>query len=422
MAPTPQQTTGPRPNPPAPQGPRPLALHMALQTLTWVSSLSALPGLRNGSLPWSPDLKQAAEALRRNLETSDPDAFAGAVDAEARRRTRLFADAVAAYRRHPRAAPPPEPPVVWRAGPARLLDYGAAGAAADGAAVLAVPSLINRAYILDLTERFSLMRYLAAVGLRPYLLDWGVPGAAERRFGLTDYIAGPLQGAFDFVAAATDKPPAVVGYCMGGLLALALASRIPGRTASLALLATPWDFHAEHDAQVRFLAAMAPGLNAYIETAGELPVDCLQAMFASLNPYLTLDKFRRFADLAPDSDAARHFVAVEDWLNDGMPLAGPVARECLFDWYVANAPMKGEWRVGGAVVRPEDVAVPTLVAAPSGDTIVPPASAEPLAGAIPGARLMSLAGGHIGMMVGGRAAKHLYRPLAQWLAETASPA
>ena len=48
-----------------------------------------------------------------------------------------------------------------------------------GAPLLAVPSLINRAYVLDLAPGRSLLRYLAAQGLRPLLVDWGAPGDAR---------------------------------------------------------------------------------------------------------------------------------------------------------------------------------------------------------------------------------------------------
>ena len=40
----------------------------------------------------------------------------------------------------------------------------------------------------------------------------------------------------------------------------------------------------------------------------------------------------------------------EDWLNDGVPLAAPVARECIGGWYGANAPARGAWRVAGLPV------------------------------------------------------------------------
>ena len=62
-----------------------------------------------------------------------------------------------------------------------------------------------------------------------------------------------------------------------------------------------------------------------------LPVDALQALFNGLNPGLANSKFRDLANVRANSRKFANFVALEDWLNDGVPLAGPVARECLFD-------------------------------------------------------------------------------------------
>ena len=417
--PPPGAEAGPR------TGPRPLPLHMAVQSLTWLSSLAALSGLKNGSLPWRPGLRKAAANLRKSLEAADPGgfAFAAAVDAEARRRLKAFSEGVTRYRHHPRAPRPAEPPVFWRDGATRMLDYGAASGtgtksrpSADGRpCVLVVPSLINRGYILDLTEKRSLLRHLAADGLRPFLLDWGWPGADERGFGLTDYVCRRLEPAVDRIFAATGRAPMVVGYCMGGLLAVALATRRPERVAALALLATPWDFHAAAPGEIQLMRAMAPGLTAMIGQLGELPVDVIQAMFTSLDPYLTAEKFRRFATFEAGSRKARQFVALEDWLNDGVPLAGPAARECLVHWYGENAPAEGTWRVGGQLVRAADVRAPTLVVIPETDHIVPPGSAAALAEAIPGAVSKTLSAGHIGMVAGGRARSILYEPLSRWL-------
>ena len=420
--PPPGAEAGPR------TGPRPLPLHMAVQSLTWLSSLAALSGLKNGSLPWRPGLRKAAANLRKSLEAADPGgfAFAAAVDAEARRRLKAFSEGVTRYRHHPRAPRPAEPPVFWRDGATRMLDYGAASGTgtksrppADGRpCVLVVPSLINRGYILDLTEKRSLLRHLAADGLRPFLLDWGWPGADERGFGLSDYVCRRLEPAADQIFAATGRAPLVVGYCMGGLLAVALATRRPERVAALALLATPWDFHAAAPGEIQLMRAMTPGLTAMIGQLGELPVDVIQAMFTSLDPYLTAEKFRRFATFEAGSRKARQFVALEDWLNDGVPLAGPAARECLVHWYGENAPAEGTWRVGGQLVRAADVRAPALVVIPKTDHIVPPGSAAALAEAIPGAVSKTLSAGHIGMVAGGRARSMLYEPLSRWLNRT----
>jgi len=113
--------------------------------------------------------------------------------------------------------------------------------------------------------------------------------------------------------------------------------------------------------------------------------------------------------------AALDFVALEDWLNDGVPLAAPVARETLGGWYGANTPGRGAWRVAGAVVDPARVTMPTFVAVPGRDRIVPPASALPLARLIPGAVLHQPTAGHIGMTVGPQAQAALWSPLLDWL-------
>ena len=399
-------------------GPRPLALHVATETLTWLSLRAAFPSLRNGLLPWRPGLAAIVGELEADLGGVPADAILAAIDGEARRRLSRFARGVDLYRRAARRPRPPSPPLVWAEGSTRLLDYGGAdGGASRGHPVLVIPSLINRAHILDLSDELSLLRLLSRAGVRPLLVDWGQPRGFERSFRLDDYIAGRLERALAAVHGLDPRPPAVIGYCMGGLLALALAHRCRDRIAALALLATPWDFHADNRGHVRMLAAVMPALEALVERAGVMSVDVLQAMFASIDPYATPEKFRRLADTDPRSDTFQHFLAVEDWVNDGVPLAGPVALECLRDWYVENAPHMRRWRIRGRAIDPREVDVPTLVAIPGRDRIVPPASATALADALPNAEPLPVAAGHVGMVAGSRAPTLLHEPLARWLSQ-----
>ena len=232
--------------PPLRTGPRPLPLHLATATNGWISSRAGLPLLRNASTNWRPEVAKKVAELKaalgpglqlENREHPDSaDPFAAAVDREIHARLTAFSDGIQSYRDHPYQRELAEPPVIWSDGATRLLDYGPE----DGTPVLFIPSLINRAYILDLSERRSLLRWMAAeTGLRPLLVDWGVPGDAERKFSLTDYIAGPLTGALAHTRSLSDRAVPVVGYCMGGLLALALAALKPGDVTGLVLMATP---------------------------------------------------------------------------------------------------------------------------------------------------------------------------------------
>lgn len=439
---------GVEPADPDRSGPRPLALHLLTAQAAWSSLRAGLSPLNTGQpgwgqpgweLPgWLADLVSETESLRANLFAENPDlasqnpadsrqALAEALDRAGERRVLDFTAGVRAYRDHPYRRDLPAPPVLWREGTTRLLDYGLRGQKGRGkrprGAVLVIPSLVNRAYVLDLTARTSLMRHLASQGFRPFLVDWDAPGRAEKTFGLDDYIADRLESALDAAVAAHGGPVAVLGYCMGGNLAVALALRRPSDVSGLACLATPWDFQADGPIATPLDPIAAAQLTAAIAAMPEFPVDLLQAMFASLDPFLVNRKYRAFAKTIGKSDREDEalFVAIEDWVNDGVPLAAKVASQCLVGWYGENAPALGRWWVAGTCVDPARLRCPTLVIIPARDRIVPPKSAMALAAAIPQAQCLSVPSGHVAMIVGGQGPRLTWKPLVDWLS-TLAPA
>jgi polyhydroxyalkanoate synthase subunit PhaC len=391
------------------RGPRPLLLHLTLAMLR--SNVS-----RATSPLWSADWQTSSAAILQSIQSAVQDGnheteFSATVVAETLRQDAALIEGIAAYRRHPWQRTLIDPPSIWSEGGTRLLDYGPAG----GRPVLFVPSLINRAYVLDIAEGYSMLRWLSGQGVRPLLLDWGWPEETERRFSLTDYVAGRMERAMTAAAGYAGTPPVLAGYCMGGTLAVAAAQRRPDLIGGLALLAAPWDFHAPDPERALQAAQTLPLLEPALAFSDALPVDLLQSLFALLDPWGVADKYRGFARLSPDSERARLFVALEDWLNDGVPLAAGVARACLSEWYGENAPARGNWRIAGLPVDPAAIATPTFVAVPGRDRIVPPESARILARLIPNAVLHQPAAGHIGMAAGARAEISLWRPLCDWL-------
>ena len=111
----------------------------------------------------------------------------------------LMADAalvrgIAAYRRHPYRRDLPDPPVIWQEGGSRLLDYGSPARARR---VLVVPSLVNRAYVLDLAPERSMLRWLGGRRGAPVLLDWGWPGRRSAASRSPTTCAGRLDRALD---------------------------------------------------------------------------------------------------------------------------------------------------------------------------------------------------------------------------------
>ncbi len=401
-------------------GPRPLGLHLNSALTILQGSLAALPSSRLGLIAWSASVRDQAQSLAAELANSPADAVARALVAEVGQRFRLMLDGIRLYRSHSYARDLEPAPTVWTCGGMRLADYGG-----DGRPVLFVPSLVNRGYVLDLSRQRSLVRWLATQGFRPYLVDWDSPTEAERGLDLGGYVMQRLVPALDHLVALHGGPLPVVGYCMGGDLALALVLARPAAVSGLALLATPWDFHAEGGAgRGRLLVASRDGIEASLKLAGEMPVDALQAFFLGLDPALSLKKFAAFAAMDQAAQAAADFVALEDWLNDGVPLVPGVARDCLVGWYGENVTARLGWAVDGRVVDPAGLACPLLLAVPANDRIVPPGSARALGAraAAGGVEVTEIAPplGHIGMVVGGRAAAQLWQPLADWLGHHAA--
>lgn len=311
-----------------------------------------------------------------------------------------------AYQHATRGAPLPAMPVVAEAGRASLRDYGG-----DGPPVLFVPSLINPPHVLDLDAERSLLRWLAANGHHPLMIDWGTPTPGEAELGIAAHVETMLLPLLRTI----DGPVALAGYCLGGTMALAAAARHPVR--ALALIATPWRFAGYAPSAREGMAALWRSARAPTDALGLLPMEVLQAGFWQIDPARTVRKYEAFAALDPASPAAAAFIALEDWANDGAPLTRGAAAELLEGFHARDLPGTGMWQVAGAPIDPAAIRCPVLDIMSSTDSIVPAAAAA----ALPGSTRLTLALGHVGMIIGGRARAALWEPLARWLSNPHAP-
>jgi polyhydroxyalkanoate synthase len=268
--------------------------------------------------------------------------------------------------------------------------------------VVVVPSLINPPLVLDLARGNSLLRWLARQGVRPLLVDWGIPGPRDRGQDVTAHVETLLLPLLH----ALNRPPVLAGYCLGGTMALAAACRT--ETVGVAMIAAPWHF-AGYAGQIDSISGLWDQAHEACDALGLVPMEILQAGFWQLDPRRTVAKFEKFARLAPGSAEARAFVALEDWANAGAPLPYAAGRELFDDLLVADLPGRGRWEIGGAPVRPEALDVPALSFVSTTDRIVPAASAARFG------EVRELAMGHVGMVVGGRARTALWEPLRDWI-------
>ncbi|MGB0935215.1 MAG: alpha/beta fold hydrolase [Alphaproteobacteria bacterium] len=319
-----------------------------------------------------------------------------------------FFTGMSAYHNHSYQRTQSDRPVIWSEGNTRVYDCSRAGS--EGRPVLIVPSLINRSYILDLDNQRSMVQYMADQGLRPYIIDWGELDDNTRGYGFDDYLNRRLLAAIHSVGGAEVD---LLGYCMGGLFTLAAAKHLT-TVRKLVFLATPWDFHADRPWVPQWVAYMHDHFEQLIQTCDELPVQALNMMVAMSNPTSVLKKFQ---DMSQSPEISDSFVAVEDWVSDGVPMASTMARECLFGWYQNNQPQTNSWHVNGDILKPEDIQHECLSIIPTNDQIVPPNSSRALANRLPNGKALEVDLGHVGAIVGGKAPDLVWQPLVSFLTQ-----
>lgn len=285
-----------------------------------------------------------------------------------------------AYQAAPRRGRPPARKEVARVGGALLRDHGG-----DGPPAVLIPSLINPPRILDLDSDVSLADAVSRMGRRALLLDWG---SAEQRSDLT--VGGHIQQLLLPLLESIGGRPALIGYCLGGTMAIAAANFAP--CERVVTLAAPWHFSqypAESRAALQDMWAHSKGA---AHSLGALPMEVLQAAFWSLDPERTVRKFAGFARLDPDSAEAARFVELEDWANEGDALPYPASTELIEDLFGRDLAGKGEWIVGGRPVT-ANLASPLLNILAEHDRIAPASTAPP-------GDSRGIATGHVGMVVG----------------------
>ncbi|MCG8610178.1 MAG: class I poly(R)-hydroxyalkanoic acid synthase [Pseudomonadales bacterium] len=137
--------------------------------------------------------------------------------------------------------------VVYQTDLMQLIQYEPTTEKVQKTPILIIPPWINKYYILDLTAKNSLVKWLVDQGFTVFMTSWVNPGPGLKNKGFEHYMQdGPLS-AFSAIEKATGESEIhAVGYCVGGtLLACTLAylkDKGESRTVSATYLTTLLDF------------------------------------------------------------------------------------------------------------------------------------------------------------------------------------
>ena len=322
--------------------------------------------------------------LMREVSESDP---------------RAGADALAglrAYERAPRRERPPAKPEIARVRGACLRDHGG-----DGPPVVLVPSLINPPDILDLDEQVSLDGRDRRHGRADTCCSIGA-----RRTSVRAEVAGHVEELLLPLLRSIGEPAALVGYCLGGTMAIAAANL--SRSSASRLSPRRGISRAIPNARARALQDMWRHSQAAAASLGALPMEVLQAAFWSLDPERTVSKFAEFGRLDPASPEAQRFVALEDWANEGEPLPFSAAQELIEDLFGCDVAGTGAWPSLGRTMS-DALDVPALHLTAERDLIAPPQTAAC-------GDVVAIPSGHVGMIVGS-ARTRLHAELRRFLGQ-----
>jgi polyhydroxyalkanoate synthase subunit PhaC len=282
--------------------------------------------------------------------------------------------------------------------------------------ILLVPSLINRWYVLDLRPGASLVEALVGAGLDVWLLDWGVPEAEDRHLDWDAVLQRLDRAARRVLRETAGSALALLGYCMGGTLAAIHAAQHPDRMAALVTLAAPIDF--AEGGMLRRMVDPAWFDAGAVADAGNVAPSQMQAGFTALRPTLDAAKLAALPDLAADPGARDAFLALEAWASDNVPFPGEAYRRYIAGLYQGNELVAGTHRANGAPALLGAIRCPVLAITGSRDAICPPPAAAALLRHVGSsdASALEVPGGHVGAVVGSRAAAEMYPALIRWLA------
>ena len=283
--------------------------------------------------------------------------------------------------------------------------------------VLLVPPLMVRPYIYDLRPEHSMVRHLRRAGFDVYLVDFGVPEKEDADTRLDDYVLDFLPRAIEAVRARHGtRELSIVGYCMGAIFALLYVSAWDDKEVrNLVSIAAPIDF-----AKMGLLTHLARAAHGQVQfladRIGNVPGFLNSQALKMLAP---VKRFTRYADLFVnlyDEEWVKGFDAMSKWSNDFIAYPQQAFKQFMSEVMVGNKLIEG-MRFGDRTADLRKVECALLAFAGREDTIATPASARAIVEATRPREheYHEVHGGHIGVVVGGRAPAEVWTRMTDWL-------
>ncbi len=263
--------------------------------------------------------------------------------------------------------------VVFRNELIELIQYEPTSKEVFAEPLLIVPAWIMKYYILDLSPRNSMVKYLVDKGHTVFMISWKNPQESDREVGMNDYVDKGFRAALDAVTTIVPKRQVhAVGYCIGGTLlsigAAALARQKDERLASLTMFAAQTDFTEPGELAFFINPSQLAMLEATMHKKGVLDSKQMGGAFALLRAKDLL--FQPMVDSYLKGQRAP-MIDLMAWNSDGTRMPWRMHSEYLYRLYLDNELATNRFPLGGTLVRLSDIRVPMFVVGTETDHVAP---------------------------------------------------
>jgi polyhydroxyalkanoate synthase subunit PhaC len=290
--------------------------------------------------------------------------------------------------------------------------------------VLLVPPLAAPAICFDLRRSCSVAEHLLRRGHETYLVDYGPVRFSDRSLGLEHWIEHVIPSAVRAVSHdAGRRPVQLVGWCLGGILALLAHCRDSELTvASITLIASPFDFtRVPLVAPLRPIAAVTQGqlVTQLYRLLGGAPAPLVKRGYqlAGIDKYVM--KPWTIVSNLHDRELLAQIEAVDEFMDNMHAYPGRTFGQLYHRFFRSNDLADGRLALSDRTLELADVRVPVLAVAGEGDGIAPVAACHHVGELLPNApsvRLETAPGGHLGVLTGRAARGTTWLLLDQFLA------
>lgn len=270
-----------------------------------------------------------------------------------------------------------------------LIEYEPSTKSVDKEPLLIVPSCIMKYYILDLSPKNSMVKYLVDQGHRVFMISWRNPDESDRNLSFSDYLNfGVLDAMRATKRYAKSDSIHAMGYCLGGTFLAAVAAFLGHfqkpknklskdkrsdiddfpKLSSLILLAAQTDFSDPGQLGLLIDQDQLKTLKEEMARTGFLSGKQMSASFQFLNA----------RDLIWAKNTKRYLLGEQETGNDMVSWNADVTRlpekmhnEYLDKLFMNNELSTGYFELNGHGVALMDIQSPMLVVGAARDTVSP---------------------------------------------------